>query len=256
MKASRRKTSKKQTRITCHMRKSALNEQPAALPNAGAFLSNDPPDAWPSPEALNQVPGCRGEMSELSEMLRAVRIRKDVDRALQMTMWAGMSLGELCKRVTLDYDTARYTLARNLLSPIGVEPHPGKGRHRRFTTAEAYYLAVALKVNGAGINLDLAGQIADWARKVQEIAVNGSWDAGFAPFAGQLTTTKKWLLEVGDGRLVRIVTNANPSKPGWDRTIWIDMQSKKPLLNGDLEIAVVIRVDLAKIARLLHRAAK
>jgi hypothetical protein len=135
--------------------------------------------------------------------------------------------------------------------PKGVEPNPGTGRHRRFTPAQAYHLALALKINDAGVNLPLAGQIAACARVAQEAAVTLGWDHEFAPFLGMLTAAKHWQLEVGNGRLVRIVTDANPSHRGWYRFPWTDMETHQSAPQTDTDIAVIIQVDLVHIARLL-----
>src|SRR5580765_7297437 len=115
------------------------------------------------------------------------------------TTETGMKLQDLCERLGVEYDEARYTLARGIL-PKGIEADPGRGNHRLFDSSQAFYLAIVLKLKAAGINTPLAGKIAEWSRHVQSKSVNLGWDRSFAPFAGKLLTQHQWFIDVGDAR--------------------------------------------------------
>jgi hypothetical protein len=162
-------------------------------------------------------------------------------------------LRELCARLEVDYDEARYTLARGVLPKAIVQPEPGRGNHRQFDSSQAFYLAVALKLKAAGINTTLAAEISDWSRYVQGFAQNHGWDHRFAPFAGKLSTQHAWWVEVGDAKFVRLATDANPSCRGLYCTPWVEMQRRKECAQA--QPAIVIRVDVAQIARQLSALA-
>lgn len=160
----------------------------------------------------------------------------------------GIKLKDLCDRLAVDYDAARYTLARGIL-PKGVQGGPGRGNHRLFNHAQAFHLAVVLKLKAAGITTTVAGRISEWSRHVQGISCNRGWDPRFAPFAGKLQTDRQWFLEVGDAQYARIVTDANPSKTGLDHAPWVDMLVRRE--RPDARPAVIFRVDIALIAHCL-----
>ena len=67
-------------------------------------------------------------------------------------------LREICERLEVDYDEARYTLARGVLPKAIVQPEPGRGNHRQFDSSQAFYLAVALQHKAAGSNTTLAAK--------------------------------------------------------------------------------------------------
>ena len=161
----------------------------------------------------------------------------------------GMKLKVLCERLAVDYDEARYTLARGVL-PKGIEDEPGRGNHRVFNYSQAFSLAVVLKLKAAGIATPLAAKISEWSRDVQHMSVGRSWDPQFAPFAGKLKAQCQWLMDVGDARFVRLVTDANPSSEGeMDVLDWVDMTTRRRCKQA--QTAVIFRVDLALIAQQL-----
>ena len=165
----------------------------------------------------------------------------------------GLKLKELCQRLAVDYDQARYTLARGMLPKAIAALEPGRGNHRVFDASQAFYLAVCLKLKEAGVNTTLAAQIADWSRKVQGISQNLGWDHEFAPFAGKFETTHQWYLDVGDARFVRLVTDANPSQEGLAVMPWTEMATRK--LCKAARPAVVFRVDIGLVAEQLKGSA-
>src|SRR5476651_2791958 len=93
----------------------------------------------------------------------------------------GMKLKTLCERLSVDYDQARYALARGVLSKV-VKEVPGRGNHRVFNCHQAFHLAVVLKLTSSGISTPLAAKISDWTRRIQRMSVDLSWDPQFAPF--------------------------------------------------------------------------
>ena len=157
-------------------------------------------------------------------------------------------LKDLCARLGVDYDESRYALTRGIL-PKGVEAEPGKGNHRWFDPSQAFYLAVALKLKAAGLPTPLAANLSKWSRHIQGYAANFSWDPGFAPFMGQFQTTRQWFLDVGDGRYVRLATDARPSHMGLFETRWVELDSRKEC--RDAKPTIMVRIDIAAIAKLL-----
>jgi DNA-binding transcriptional MerR regulator len=163
----------------------------------------------------------------------------------------GLKLQEICRRIGVDYDDARYTLAKGAL-PEGVASGPGRGNHRVFESPQAFMLAIILKLRAAGVSTAVAKEIAEWSRHVQGMAVNLGWDWQFAPFAGQMHSDNEWYLDVGDARYARIVTNACPSKEGNEVTPWVDMTIRRN--RPSARPAIVFRVDIVRIAQLLAGA--
>jgi len=166
--------------------------------------------------------------------------------AKRKTSDASIKLKTLCERLSVDYDEARYTLARGV-RPKGIKAIPGRGNHRLFDRGQAFQLAVVLKLKAVGITTPLASQIATWSRAIQGTACNLGWDHRFAPFAGQLTTEHRWFVEVGDARYARVVTDANPSHPGLFEMPWADMKTRKAAPTACP--VVILRVDIAQIAQ-------
>ena len=72
---------------------------------------------------------------------------------------AGIKLRDLCARLGVDYDEARYALARGIV-PQGIDREPGRGNHRLFTPPQAYLLAIALKLKAGGVQTPHAGRLA------------------------------------------------------------------------------------------------
>lgn len=160
----------------------------------------------------------------------------------------GLKLKEICRRLGVDYDDARYTLAKGAL-PDGVAPEPGKGNHRVFEHRQAFMLAIILRLRAVGISTAVAKDIAEWSRHVQGMAVNLGWDWHFAPFAGKLHSEKEWYLDVGDVKYARIVTNAYPGRDGYEITPWVDMTTRRE--HKTARPAIIFRVDIVCIAELL-----
>lgn len=159
----------------------------------------------------------------------------------------GIKLSELCQRIGTNYDEARYALAKGLLPP-GTTAKPGRGNHRLFDADQAFTLAILLKVKAAGVSSEVAQRIAMFGRTIQGMARNLGYNPTFVPFAGQLNTSHRWELEVGDARYIRIVTDAVPSAP-LERTPWSDMQTGRQ--DKAARPIVILQIDIAHLARLL-----
>lgn len=159
-----------------------------------------------------------------------------------------LKLQEICRRLQVDYDDARYALAKGAL-PHGVVAEPGRGNHRLFKPPEAFMLAIILKLRSAGVSTSVAKDIGAWSLYVHGMAVSLGWDWQFALFAGPLHSTKEWYLDVGDRRFARIVTNASPTKKGYHISPWVDMKVRRKARKA--RPAVVFRVDIVRIAQLL-----
>ena len=160
----------------------------------------------------------------------------------------GLKLKEICRRLGVDYDDARYLLAKGAL-PDGVASDPGKGNHRVFDNRRAFMLAIILKLRAVGISTAVAKDIAEWSETVQGMAVNLGWDWNFAPFAGKLHSEKEWYLDVGDVKYARIVTNAYPGRDGYEIPLWTDMTNRREQKSA--RPAIIFRVDIVRIAELL-----
>ena len=169
-----------------------------------------------------------------------------------MDRYQPMLLGELCRRIGAPPRHARYLLEEGIL-PAGVEPEPGHGNHRRLSPAQAFWLAIVLRLKASGVQAPLAARIADYAREVVRIVARQfAWDLEFAPFDGGLATSRRWVVEVGDLRYIRLLTDADPDMPGQVHEFpWTEIGpgANAPL---DVEPTVSIRVDLARIAALLR----
>jgi hypothetical protein len=163
---------------------------------------------------------------------------------------APMLLGELCRRLDVPYRAARYILEEGLL-PEGVDPDPDRGNHRRLSPAQAFWLGIVLKLKLSAIKTPLAAQIADFAKRVvRGVSRNENWDPRFSPFDGDLETEYRWLIDVGDLRYIRLVTDACPSKEGLFEFPWSHVG--RVATAKDADPTVLIRVDIGRIARLLR----
>lgn len=160
-----------------------------------------------------------------------------------------MQLGELCDRLEIPYRHARYILERGIL-PGGVDRNPDRGNHRQLTSAQAFWLGIALKLKESGVKAPLAGQIADYAEEAVRTVTRGlNWEWTFQPFEGKLETHQQWFVEVGDLRYIRIVTDTNPSHRGLYEFKWSEIGRRK---NAEVTPVVILRLDLAQMARLLR----
>lgn len=160
-------------------------------------------------------------------------------------------LQEICSKLKVDYDGARYALAQGILPP-GIDSDPGRGRHRAFSQEQAFFLAIALMLKEIGLSLPRIQEIFPWTRKIQEWSQNAGYEWTFAPFTGGLQTRYQWFLDIGDGRFVRLRTNAVPSNPAMESTPWVQMSSRR--VSSGAKPAVVVSIDIGEIARLLDSA--
>jgi len=160
-----------------------------------------------------------------------------------------LKLSDFCDRIHVDEREVRYALARGIV-PKGMRKTPGRGNHRQFDARQSFWMAIVLRLKAAGVKTPLAGEIAKWSERVKGYAVNSGWDWEFSPFDGRLRTEKSWILEVGDAKFVRIVTNANPSAVGMtDVTKWVCMATKN--IDASANPIVVVAVNLSELAKLL-----
>ena len=139
-----------------------------------------------------------------------------------------MKLAEFCRRIDVPYRHARYVLEQGIL-PDGVADQPGRGEHRDLDPAQAFWLAIVLKLKASGVQAPVAGQVADFVREgVQGIARQLSWDPGFRPFQGGMETDRCWYVDVGDLTCLRMVTDANPSGGGrLEEFPWVRLGTRK-----------------------------
>ncbi len=160
-----------------------------------------------------------------------------------------MKLSEFCQRIDVQYRHARYVLEQGIL-PAGVADQPGRGEHRDLDSAQAFWLAIVLKLKASGVQAPVAGQVAEFAREgVQGIARHLSWDPGFHPFAGRMEAENRWYVDVGDLAYLRMVTDANPSGGGQlEEFPWVRLGTRR---EAKVEPVVVLRMNITRIAALL-----
>ena len=162
---------------------------------------------------------------------------------------APIQLGELCRRLDVPYRHARYVLEEGLL-PEGVDPDPERGHHRQLTPAQAFWLGIVLKLKQSAVKTPLAAQIADFAKEaVRAVTQNLNWESRFSPFDGKLETESRWYVDVGDLTYIRLATDTNPSVQGLYEFPWRYVDRREEAKG--VVPAVLIRVDLARIARLI-----
>ncbi|HEY2787272.1 MAG TPA: MerR family transcriptional regulator [Fimbriiglobus sp.] len=162
-----------------------------------------------------------------------------------------MQVGRLADRLDVPYRDIRYLLEQGIL-PKGIAEKPGRGEHRDFTPAQAFWIGLVLKLKQCGIRAPAAKEIANFAkRSVFKAAKESEWDSGFNPFAGELVTDKKWYLDIGDMLFTRFATNANPDVEGIFENFWcIVTDGRKEKAPGASPV-VIIRIDLTQLASLL-----
>ena len=161
-----------------------------------------------------------------------------------------IQLGELCRRLDVPYRHARYVLEEGIL-PEGVESEPERGHHRQLTPAQAFWLGIVLKLKQSAVKAPLAARIADFAKEaVRAVTQNLNWESTFSPFDGKLDTPHLWFVDVGDLAYIRLATDAHPGVEGLYEFPWryVDRREMAP---GAMP-AVIIRVDIARIARLIR----
>src|SRR6185436_545202 len=108
---------------------------------------------------------------------------------------APIQLGELCRRLDVPYRHARYVLEEGIL-PEGVAPDPERGHHRQLAPAQAFWLAIVLKLKQSAVQAPLAARIADFAKQaVRGVTRNLNWEPTFAPFDGALETEGRWYVD-------------------------------------------------------------
>ena len=163
---------------------------------------------------------------------------------------APIQLGELCRRLDVPYRHARYVLEEGLL-PEGVEPDPDRGHHRQLTPAQAFWLGIVLKLKQSAVRTPLAARIADFAKRaVRGVTQNANWERNFSPFDGDLGTENRWYVDVGDLKYIRLATDTHPDYDELFEFPW-SFIDRHEVAQG-AEPAVLIRVDIARIARLIR----
>jgi hypothetical protein len=162
-----------------------------------------------------------------------------------------MKLGELCRRLGVEYRHARYVLEEGIL-PAGAEESPGRGEHRDLTAAQAFWLGIVLLLKKNGIKTSLAGAIADFAHEgVRGIGMLLGWDHGFSPFLGRFNTDYEWYLDIGDLTYVRMATTAEPSYGGKLREFpWSAIGKRRK--DERATPLVTIRLDIGRLAQLFR----
>jgi hypothetical protein len=161
-------------------------------------------------------------------------------------------LGELCRRIGVPNRHARYVLEEGFL-PEGVQAGPGHGNHRLLTPSQAFWIAIVLRLKASGVQAPLAARIAEYARQALRLVTREMYlEPHFAPFDGRLETERRWAVEVGDLRYVRLVTDAVPDGAGgFQEFPWVEIGQHKHAPTG-FDPMFAIRVNLARIAEVLR----
>lgn len=133
--------------------------------------------------------------------------------------------------------------------PPGIEDSPGRGEHRELDSRQALWLAMVLALKLNGVRVPVARQIVGFAEEaVQGCTRYLGWDFLFDPFAGNVATESAWIIEVGDLRWVRLLTDSYPSSSGLHALPWRPIEGG-PNLSGDPQPLVTLRVDLRRLAQ-------
>jgi hypothetical protein len=161
-----------------------------------------------------------------------------------------LQIGELCRRLDVPYRDVRYVLERGFL-PDGAEADPGHGHYRRLTAGQATWLAIILKLKASGVRVPQAALVADFARDaVRTVGQQMGLDPDSAPFEGKPGTNRRWFIDFGDMRYIRLVIVACPARGDTSEYDWETLE--EPHQPDPLAAPVVIlRVDLTRIAQLL-----
>jgi hypothetical protein len=118
------------------------------------------------------------------------------------------------------------------------------------TAAQAVWLGVVLRLKTAGVKVPTAARIAACAEGVR----GPGRGEQVSPFEGAFRTGRRWYLDVGDTRFIRLVTEARSLGQGIRETPWVDMHSRRPIEGASP--VVYIRVDVSALARLLQDSVK
>lgn len=163
-------------------------------------------------------------------------------------------LGEICKRLRIPERDGRYVLEQGFV-PKGIGKTPRSGNHRQFDSAQAFWLALVLKLKESGIPVPLAATMVDHGLQVLKVVTqNLNWDSRFLPSAGRFDTDRQYFLEIGDKKYVRLMTDANPSGGGQLEALpWRDANDARKVV-GNQNPYLVMRLDLTRVAHDLASA--
>lgn len=161
-----------------------------------------------------------------------------------------IQLGEFCRLLQVSSREGKYVLEQGCV-PKGIDKAPATGNHRRFSAGQAFWLGMVVKIKQSGIRLPLAAEIASHADQcLRGITQNLGWDWRFRPVQGEFDTDHQYLLQIGDSKYVRILSDANPSMTGLHEFDWQAVKSPgKPV--ADFRPFVIVQVDLSRIAAAL-----
>jgi hypothetical protein len=169
-----------------------------------------------------------------------------------MQMKDVVQLGEFCQRLDVADREVRYVLERGFV-PAGVAKSPSTGNHRQFSTGQAFWLAIVVKLRQSGVKTSQAAAIADLGISYLRGVTRGlSWDWRFQPERGQFDTEHKYYLDVADQKYGRIRTNACPSERGLTALPWSPIGKKDRKTSAAFQPIVVLQIDLSEIARALR----
>jgi hypothetical protein len=165
-----------------------------------------------------------------------------------------LQVGELCRRIGVPNRHARYVLEQGIVPP-GVEATPDRGNHRLLDGAQAFWLAIVLKLKQSGVTAPWAGRIAQFAQETMAVSISRlTWDSAFDPFGGRLITNRRWYLDIGDLRYGRIATDANPRSPDLFEFSWVLLgRAAEERYNSKIEVdpVVTLRLNLSQLAGLI-----
>ncbi|WP_437191590.1 MerR family transcriptional regulator [Planctomicrobium sp. SH527] len=165
-----------------------------------------------------------------------------------------LQLGEICRLLGISERVGRYVLEQGFI-PQGVDEAPQSGNHRRFGPAQAFWLAMVLKLKENGLPVPLAATMANHGQEaLRSVTQNLNWDSRFLPSAGRFNTDRQYFLEVGDKKYIRLVTDANPSGGGQLEALpWRDADDARKVV-GQQSPYLVMRLDLTRVAHDLASA--
>jgi hypothetical protein len=151
-----------------------------------------------------------------------------------------MDVADIARRIGADRRLVRYALFHGLV-PDAKGASRGRGNTRSFSLAEAFAIAVAVRLFAGGLRQPFVKGL---VRGLFEKATVLEPIAASAPRGDEV-----WMLEIADGRNVRIRrgrTGLPLDDPGWTR-----LETGRPVA-GAYRPGVVTSVDLADLVRRLH----
>ena len=159
----------------------------------------------------------------------------------------------VCEALEVRNRDARYVLERGHVPP-GISPSPGSGEHRDFSSRQAFWLGMVLKLKEAGLKTPLATQIADYVYHSKWIQDQWPvWHLQYFLTDLCYDADKQCFVEVADSKYIRLATNDRLNTYGLPCFAWQQIE-KRGVPIENVRPFVLLRLDLLQIASRLGAA--